>query len=1198
MNTQHGKIERVDDNQILTKYLCNFVNPFLEENFFKLNFTSIFMSKIFALISLMLSFINIIILLTITHNEQQKSNYIMTILLFGMTLLIMISSFIPLKLNNFFISVYLQFILFSSNIIELGYQVMYVYYEGDVNLNKNVFLTILIFTLSLDSIFKLLWTFCRLNNFKYFLFSNFGSLILNFTILNIDFPINVNIDFLMLIPYAIFLLLLNFFSREAMKIKKIHSYYFSKKYSVHENFINSINCGYVKIKNNSLIESNNFFEREEEIFKKFLDEKNILRFGAELDMKKTILTENLKNEENLEILKIIISNVKYVNENLQNYPMFSRTLTTCFSTTINNVATRQENFSQLEKDKNEYSKIPDVSINHLDLNLTKDLFETSNIQSKVTRKITKSNTTNFSLGVSKDLFELILSQKKNFKFFQYLGKSVLIKSSDQILSLEIFVRVDEEDCIELILNDVSKSDFYNGSKQFMIKTGQFLHDFKNPILCITNEISELREEIEIIMGMIIKNNENVDRNSKADDGSFQPILAEKIDYNIKDCMNLLWKFEYIKQMSEYCQSMIGSYEDFSKGTFNSKMKINLSTLDLLSLLDFIKNMMSFKLLHSNKDVIFDLKIDNLFKEEIDGDKKSKFFNSKNQIIDSNYLQDKKYLIKTDEEKLKRVLINILSNSEKFTTSGSITLCVETEIINEKRYIKFSIQDTGIGMDNSDLQKLFTPFFSNNNSELNKNGCGLGLIIVKEITENLGLGMKVSSEIGKGTLSTIYIEDHNFDLGLSRIQKKKSTKKTNFDKNSIFRKINTFKDDDTLLNQQMEIINKDKFNSLIKFLENENFQNSDIFFDNSMTSYSRYVNNTFVEKKNLLKKLSKKRVNDFSQGMRRNEKHKTTPKLNVEMKDFKSNDNIHRKFESSIKICNTITLNSSLICEKPKKFANLTLSIISEINLEIKSNQINRKLFRQITSNQINSKENQENFYRRRGSNHTLNLFEHQDTLGKNESDTLDKQEEIIPVIKETQTFTFKSQKENIMQSTISSFKQVLQKGNLHKNNSIKSQPQEDLGTQNSVFVDAPNIENNSKTIKILLIDNEYSIRSFCKSLFKKMKVKENIKFQVEEAEDGFSGLSRIFNKFITLKDNYDYIITDDIMDYLDGTEMVKFLSDIIQKNGSKCQIFNDILKKIIICSSDTENVKYKLKSFKEVRVWEKPLNYSAISTLV
>ncbi len=113
--------------------------------------------------------------------------------------------------------------------------------------------------------------------------------------------------------------------------------------------------------------------------------------------------------------------------------------------------------------------------------------------------------------------------------------------------------------------------------------------------------------------------------------------------------------------------------------------------------------------------------------------------------------------------------------------------MEKEIINEKNFFKFIIQDTGIGMDNTDLQKLFTPFFSNNTTETNRNGCGLGLLIVKEITEKLGSGLKVSSELGKGTLVVFYVEnksDHLKDTMIKDTMMKYSLIKETVLKDSI------------------------------------------------------------------------------------------------------------------------------------------------------------------------------------------------------------------------------------------------------------------------------------------------------------------------------------------------------------------------------------------------------------------------------
>ena len=126
------------------------------------------------------------------------------------------------------------------------------------------------------------------------------------------------------------------------------------------------------------------------------------------------------------------------------------------------------------------------------------------------------------------------------------------------------------------------------------------------------------------------------------------------------------------------------------------------------------------------------------------------FNINNVSID-------KKIKSISELKLKQVVINLISNSYKFTMKGFIELSVEK--INQKLRIK--IMDTGIGFNEKVMEKIFQPYFMLENDKfLNKNGSGLGLFICKEILSSNGSEIKFSSERGKGTQFWFDIKDEN------------------------------------------------------------------------------------------------------------------------------------------------------------------------------------------------------------------------------------------------------------------------------------------------------------------------------------------------------------------------------------------------------------------------------------------------------
>ena len=106
----------------------------------------------------------------------------------------------------------------------------------------------------------------------------------------------------------------------------------------------------------------------------------------------------------------------------------------------------------------------------------------------------------------------------------------------------------------------------------------------------------------------------------------------------------------------------------------------------------------------------------------------------------------------DPHRLRQILLNILSNSVKFTVEGQIALSVDFLPLNEQTFrVKTTVKDTGIGMTPEQVSKLFTSFSQADTSTSRKyGGTGLGTCISKKLVELMGGKMWAESEIGKGS----------------------------------------------------------------------------------------------------------------------------------------------------------------------------------------------------------------------------------------------------------------------------------------------------------------------------------------------------------------------------------------------------------------------------------------------------------------
>ncbi|HEY9664370.1 MAG TPA: PAS domain S-box protein, partial [Allocoleopsis sp.] len=113
-------------------------------------------------------------------------------------------------------------------------------------------------------------------------------------------------------------------------------------------------------------------------------------------------------------------------------------------------------------------------------------------------------------------------------------------------------------------------------------------------------------------------------------------------------------------------------------------------------------------------------------------------------------------IAIDERRIRQVLINLLSNAVKFTPNGGrVKLEVHIEHQQDQNFLLFSVMDTGIGIAPENIDQLFQPFVQID-SRLNRQytGTGLGLALVRRLTELHGGTVTVSSMSGQGSCFTV------------------------------------------------------------------------------------------------------------------------------------------------------------------------------------------------------------------------------------------------------------------------------------------------------------------------------------------------------------------------------------------------------------------------------------------------------------
>ena len=118
---------------------------------------------------------------------------------------------------------------------------------------------------------------------------------------------------------------------------------------------------------------------------------------------------------------------------------------------------------------------------------------------------------------------------------------------------------------------------------------------------------------------------------------------------------------------------------------------------------------------------------------------------------------------TDPLRLRQILINLLGNAIKFTNHGDVRLAVQLHDDGDHLSLCFDMSDTGIGMNEEQIGRLFKPFSQVDSSSTRKfGGTGLGLCISKYLAEALGGSIEVRSEPGKGSTFSVTIDPGPLD----------------------------------------------------------------------------------------------------------------------------------------------------------------------------------------------------------------------------------------------------------------------------------------------------------------------------------------------------------------------------------------------------------------------------------------------------
>ncbi|GAE35292.1 response regulator [Halalkalibacter akibai] len=282
----------------------------------------------------------------------------------------------------------------------------------------------------------------------------------------------------------------------------------------------------------------------------------------------------------------------------------------------------------------------------------------------------------------------------------------------------------------------------------------------------SEELQQQQEELRLINEQLHEQYKQSDARKK----ELEKIKEDLEDKNKSIKLGSRYKSEFLANMSHELRTPLNSMLILSQilaenqyGNLTEKQVEHASTIysSGKDLLELINDILDLSKIESGK---VDIYPEEVLVEDVQAFVKRQFMPISNQKnIDFKIRVDEKApaYIFTDDQRLKQILKNLLSNAFKFTSKGSVELYVKKGIEKQGMKISFSVLDTGIGISEEKQQQIFEAFYQEDGTITRKyGGTGLGLSISRELSELLGGYIEVESVEGRGSVFTLHIPDLN------------------------------------------------------------------------------------------------------------------------------------------------------------------------------------------------------------------------------------------------------------------------------------------------------------------------------------------------------------------------------------------------------------------------------------------------------
>ncbi len=306
-----------------------------------------------------------------------------------------------------------------------------------------------------------------------------------------------------------------------------------------------------------------------------------------------------------------------------------------------------------------------------------------------------------------------------------------------LLTLYIYTKVkaakQKEKLLRRLVEERTK-ELINANKELTKKSEHISYQNK--------ELIKHRENLEEIVKRRT-HDLNISKEKAEESDRLKSAFLANMSHEIRTPLNAILGFSSLIATSEFEHDYLQEMNDIIQYNGNS-------------LLQIINDIIDTSMIEANQLVIKknEFELNDVLKELYKNiQQQNLLFHKQKKIdiileLDFNH-KDTSFMLFSDKERLKQIITNLISNAFKFTNSGYIKFGYSAFI--EKKEILFFVEDSGIGMDNDDLDKIFNRFqkIESKTNTLYR-GTGLGLSICKNLVNLLGGNIEVKSKTKVGT----------------------------------------------------------------------------------------------------------------------------------------------------------------------------------------------------------------------------------------------------------------------------------------------------------------------------------------------------------------------------------------------------------------------------------------------------------------